>query len=424
MKNKSLKHYIFLMVVGGLIAPIFFQLTGNIFNTGINTRLDDSGGILLQVPLPISIVFCVLGAVYFWTYLFRYKAVIITTLGFLFLLILSMSIAGVSRSKAILLLQNILPTMGLFLGISLATWNRKLIAMVALYFLMLFITVHLIATWMQGQLALTHHLYYFSVYQHYQYVPLVMIGLFLWCWVELRHTHARKILYLTPLIAIYAAAGNSILALFGLILFSLIFSYFSRRKKIDFLIPIMIFISVGGYFYVNSLIAPQIQINNELAGLEPRAIFGGKLFTNDGRWLYGKSDAKVPINITQRVELKSLYFDKLGKNTLTVIFGNAALIDREITSSAHNYYLDLAYNFGVISCIPILFLFLFTTLKVYQARNFDENIVWLFAVVFYFVIVDSTFKVTLRQPYPGIISFFLWGILLTICTNIKYDEKT
>jgi len=38
---------------------------------------------------------------------------------------------------------------------------------------------------------------------------------------------------------------------------------------------------------------------------------------------------------------------------------------------------------------------------------------WLLAIVFYLVVIDSSFKVTLRQPYPGIFTYFLWGILLS-----------
>jgi hypothetical protein len=38
---------------------------------------------------------------------------------------------------------------------------------------------------------------------------------------------------------------------------------------------------------------------------------------------------------------------------------------------------------------------------------------WLAAIVFYLVVIDSNFKVTLRQPYPGIFAYFMWGLLLS-----------
>jgi hypothetical protein len=34
-------------------------------------------------------------------------------------------------------------------------------------------------------------------------------------------------------------------------------------------------------------------------------------------------------------------------------------------------------------------------------------------MVAFLVLVDSNFKVTLRQPYPGIFAYFLWGLLLS-----------
>jgi len=44
-------------------------------------------------------------------------------------------------------------------------------------------------------------------------------------------------------------------------------------------------------------------------------------------------------------------------------------------------------------------------------------------VVLYLILIDNNLKVTLRQPYPGILFAFLWGIFLNKimrlqrCTN-------
>jgi len=37
------------------------------------------------------------------------------------------------------------------------------------------------------------------------------------------------------------------------------------------------------------------------------------------------------------------------------------------------------------------------------------------------VLIDNSLKVGFRQPYPGIIMFFLWGVLLNRLLNS--DEK-
>ena len=34
------------------------------------------------------------------------------------------------------------------------------------------------------------------------------------------------------------------------------------------------------------------------------------------------------------------------------------------------------------------------------------------AIVLFLVVIDNSLKVGLRQPYPGILTFFLWGLLL------------
>jgi hypothetical protein len=35
------------------------------------------------------------------------------------------------------------------------------------------------------------------------------------------------------------------------------------------------------------------------------------------------------------------------------------------------------------------------------------------SVVMFLLLIDNSLKVGLRQPYPGIFTFFLWGILLS-----------
>ena len=44
---------------------------------------------------------------------------------------------------------------------------------------------------------------------------------------------------------------------------------------------------------------------------------------------------------------------------------------------------------------------------------------WNAAVVLYLVVVDNNFKVSFRQPYPGIITFFLWGLLIQQMSRIS-----
>jgi hypothetical protein len=48
-----------------------------------------------------------------------------------------------------------------------------------------------------------------------------------------------------------------------------------------------------------------------------------------------------------------------------------------------------------------------------RRESLSGQTLWLAALVAFLVLVDSNFKVTLRQPYPGIFVYFLWGLLLS-----------
>jgi hypothetical protein len=74
----------------------------------------------------------------------------------------------------------------------------------------------------------------------------------------------------------------------------------------------------------------------------------------------------------------------------------------------------MAYTFGIVGLLPIWALMGYTASLCWrQRKTLPRQTWWLAVIVFYLVIVDSNFKVTLRQPYPGIFAYFMWGLLLT-----------
>jgi hypothetical protein len=85
--------------------------------------------------------------------------------------------------------------------------------------------------------------------------------------------------------------------------------------------------------------------------------------------------------------------------------------------SALNYYLDFAYNFGLLGLLPLVMLALYSLVGVCRRwREFwaHSPYLGLALVVIFMLVVDSAFKVGLRQPYSGVIMFFLWGLLLAV----------
>jgi hypothetical protein len=220
--------------------------------------------------------------------------------------------------------------------------------------------------------------------------------------------------------------------LFGLIAFACSFALPARRRKADLLIPLIVLVSIGGYFYLNTRMATQILDSNIDKGLQRHGIFVAKFFNEDGQWLYSKAPqapqapqtyrpnstnsrnfyGQIPSNVLDRRYFAEIYLKDIVRHPLSVVIGHSSPPSREKASSAHNYYLDLAYNFGILATLPLLGLFLYSTMQCTRHRKQDCSLLWHLAIIMFLVVIDSNLKVTLRQPYPGIVTFFLWGSLL------------
>jgi len=122
-----------------------------------------------------------------------------------------------------------------------------------------------------------------------------------------------------------------------------------------------------------------------------------------------------PRNVAQRINYWKFYVREVFGNIKSTAFGHAEPPDRMRYPSAHNYYLDFAYNFGIVALLPLLGLITFTVLSVYENRGrlaLSPPLFGLASVVLFLILVENFFKVGMRQPYPGILTFFLWGVLL------------
>ncbi len=138
----------------------------------------------------------------------------------------------------------------------------------------------------------------------------------------------------------------------------------------------------------------------------------------DGGQYIGKFDTlaqgKLPTNAVERLADWKMFGSGIVESPRTFVFGHVAPMAREVRSSAHNWYIDFAYSFGLISLLPIFLLTAYTVyLFIRQRGTLSEELHWLAAIVFYLVVIDSNFKVTLRQPYSGLFTYFLWGLLLS-----------
>ncbi|TLP61155.1 MULTISPECIES: hypothetical protein [Pseudomonas] len=131
--------------------------------------------------------------------------------------------------------------------------------------------------------------------------------------------------------------------------------------------------------------------------------------------------------MTERLVYWRFYFDGIRESGQAFLFGHAQAPSRGAYPSGHNYYLDFVYNFGFIALLPLLGLALFTSYQVLKnfSRVFaDPHLLAVAGVVVFLLLIDNSFKVGMRQPYPGIVSFFLWGVLLAGLARCRDRHKT
>lgn len=405
-----MKSFNVLWIIGvAILFPIFFQLSGSIYNSPAN--IIDSGGVLLSLPLPLSILAC-LGGIWLLKGNIQRASLALKFAGaMLLLMLISLLLAGDSflfdKRKVIMMAQILLPVAGLVLGMMVKDKGR-VISKAFLVVLLLLVPAQLVGSWIQGGFMLTHYLYVFSVYQHFQYVPLIFVCAFIFAITTLWNTHRKYFYLLTPLMGIYVVASFSLLTMFAFCAYLVAFTLTKLRAKngqIDAM-------SLTGVALICMLIYFPIMKN----GVQNDSQFLGKfLMIKNG---------EQPRNLSDRLGDWKLYGNGIVESTRTVLVGHPAPFPREVKSSAHNWYLDIAYNFGVISWLPTIALLFYTGLLLWQNRvSLPAETLWLAVIVFYLVVIDSNFKVTLRQPYPGIFAYFMWGLLLSTLLAKRDNEE-
>lgn len=406
MQSKT-KNSILWLITISLLFPLFIQISGGIYNNMV--VITDSGGLLDRLPLPISIGACLFGIVaYFRNYRQAIPAVVFVT-ALVAVMLLSLAFADanldIERRKVLLAAQFLLPTVGLVFG-QLVRDEKNIIPRAFMWVLLLLVPLQLLLGWGQKTMTLTHYLYVFSIYQHFQFVPIIFVMAFCLVMVHLWDHHRNLLRFLTVAMGIYVIASASFLAisLYSVFVF-LFFLLKILRLKTGRLIGCVVFgagivtagVVIGLYYGI-------AQKNTSIVGDNGQYI--GKFQT--------LTEGKMPINIERRFADWALYSNWISENNRTLVFGHVEPPPREVKTSAHNWYLDFAYSFGLISLLPVFVLIVFTVYMVWRFRKIlPGDTWWLAGLVAFVVLVDSNFKVTLRQPYPGIFAYFLWGLLLS-----------
>ncbi|PKO28441.1 MAG: hypothetical protein CVU32_01135 [Betaproteobacteria bacterium HGW-Betaproteobacteria-5] len=401
------QRHLLMFIVVAIFLPVFFQLQGGLFTDRSSNFSSD--GILALLPIPVSVLVCYLGMVLLGGYSRARLALL--TLFFVFVgmlltsILLGLDATGEGRQKLILLIQYILPMFALVLGQQYGAYEEALtlVARAAMMVLLVVLPLQLLVTLLNGDAPLSPSAYFFSIYQHLQYVPLLfaaafVLGLFsLW-------GHAstdRWLSLLTFLMGVYVVLSWSVMAC---LLFAL--------GVIGFVIQKVIW----GRNLVSVLGIPVLGICGALLGtLYVHSVWQA------GAMTFPAAAADLPMQFLEGwaayLERWKFYVDGIFSTWTNALLGHVKPLERGLYPSALNYYLDFAYNFGLLGLLPLMLLTLYTLLTVFRAwRNLSENspAMGLALVVTFMLMLDSSFKVGLRQPYSGIIMFFFWGLLLAV----------
>jgi hypothetical protein len=329
------------------------------------------------------------------------------------------------QAKFTLLMQYILPMFGLVLGMIYEEGkeNGHLVEKAMLIVIAALIPAQLLASWLQAYTFLTPYLYLFSIYQHLQYVPIIVASSYLVALFSLWDYRSWRmlILALAPLVGIYAAASGSMLT--GGFVLAGCAAFGVHRMALD---------KYKGHC------PPKWAVVSLAFGAGTAYQFGSSWTTTfagatgepGSGWtmVYAQEvDAPTALNLQLGFDAWRYYLRGIFSDLSTFLLGHNVPPDRKLWPSAHNYYLDFIYNFGFISALVIIGLILFTVFQLYRYRRhivMSPATLGLTIVVLFLLVPDSLLKVGMRQPYPGIITFFLWGLLLARIESLRTANKS
>ena len=276
------------------------------------------------------------------------------------------------------------------------------------------------------------------------------------------------LLVLAPLMAIYVVASMSFLAIAMLLagwLGFTVFQWVSNHEKLPIVVFLLcVLISFSYLYYAKAHSAAvafkfggtaglqklqlqqqqqtgvQVKQNVQASGIEPdkgqkdvqllepeeRERQKEQRILSQFRENEKLDKMKIPANTLIRMHYWYNYTVKIVTSPKILFAGSNEIPNRAEYPSAHNYYLDFIYHFGLIAILPILALLIYTCKIIYRQRQrifLSPRLTGLCCVTLFLLFIDNSLKVGLRQPYSGIFTFFLWGLLLSRLSDLNSTEK-
>ena len=417
-----------------LLMPVFFQIDGGLFTDP--AFVFDSQKQLLHVPIPISVIGLFGGIALLANYVSALRALAAIFFTVLFFIVSSILSAqgkhDLEGAKLILLAQFLFPMFGLVLGQMYDGALRVAIFEKAAFFtLMLLIPGQLVAAWIEKHTVLIPQFFFFSIYQHLQYVPSIVVALtFIVVGFFFQATRKGDLALdlLVVLSGIYMIASHSFLAIASLPIGLIMLRLLQHNQTKNW---IKSFLAIGVMLLVMFAYSAIEQIAWENRGKHKG--FTVSPIQNQGlveKYKWRREQQKgsaIPVSVSDRLEEWRYHTKSATKSIRAFVFGQDSSSDRKIHPSAHNYWLDLLYNFGALSLIPLFVLLLWTSSVLWKWRSIVMKSSPLFGLAMatgYLVLIENMFKVGMRQPYPGIITFFIWGLLISRLESLASEKGT
>ena len=393
-------HKLYYIFVIFLVLPVFFQLKNNIY-TGQDIISKD----LYFLPIPISFL-----SLFFFlilvqsnnfnlTNILKEKSVIVFLLCFFFIFAYQVFNYGLKSFKIIYLIQFYLPILGFLLGYF---YYKPIFFFILYRVLLFFFLVHLSISFISGKFILVENLYFFSIYQNFQYVNTTLIFLSVLTLIFIKDNVSKSsflfFYFVSFFYSIFSYSLNSIfIYLIGtLIVFSNF--YFAKKKNI-----ILFIISIVIFFFSFA------SIKNEFSN------FSFKGSDKKNHYLNTKKiddilSFSMPQNINLRLEIWKIYLQEINKNKQILITGSKNFDLDKKYGSAHNLFLDIIYKFGLILTIPFFYLFYVIISKVFHEKKMYKKKIIIITLIF--IVLENFFKVSLKQPYSGYLTYYILSIIL------------
>jgi hypothetical protein len=413
-----------------LILPVFFLIDGSLFRDP--SFVFDTGGAIARLPLPVSVLALFVGIALLGDYVAAARSLTVLFITVLLFVVTSLAAeqgnSANEGAKLILLAQFLLPMFGLVLGQMYgAATQEPIFERIALWMLLVIVPAQIAATWLQGHTLMSAKVFVFSIYQHLQYFPMIVVALVIMASLALWNygTVTRMALtVLMPAAMVQIVGSQSMMAVFGAMFGLAGFALIqlrrnnSRRWAASTLVATMLCAVV--YTAVSELRLPQDNASvadNQVIDMSWKTIMSTTDNDEGSVFITGISSLS-----------KHWYYYASGvvESPRAFLLGHTTPPDRNLHPSAHNYWLDAMYNFGAVALLPLVILLL-ETLRALWGRRMDilSNPMLLGTAMAstYLLLGENMLKVGMRQPYPGIISFFVWGLLITRLRTTEKDEK-